>query len=395
MNRHRIIIAVVIAAVVAAALVWGFTPRAVRVDVSKVKRAPLAVTVEEEGRTRVKDRYTVSAPVAGLARRIPLEAGDEVKKGQTLAEIEPQPSRMLDPRALSEAQSRVRAAEAAVKAAEEARMAAATDERLAQIELGRAKKLFESGFAARETLDKAEANARKTKANLRSAGFNVEVAAFELEAARAALRYQGEPGRTSKAIAVSSPVAGRVLKLLRKSEGAVGEGQALMELGDPKSLEVEADVLSADAVRISSGTKVRFERWGGEGSLEGSVRVVEPAGFTKVSALGVEEQRVLVIVDIVSSPAVWARLGDAYRVEAIFVLWEGDKVLQVPSSAVFRDKDGWAVFAVDGERAKLRPVRIGKRSALAAEVLSGLSEGDEVITHPYDSIADGTKVKKR
>ncbi len=188
MNKQRIIITVIIIVVVAAAIIWGFTPRAMRVEVSKVKRASLAVTVEDEGRTRVKDRYTVSVPVAGLARRILLEVGDGVDKGQTLVEIEPQPSRMLDPRTMAEAQARVRAAEASVKAAGEARQAAATDERLAQSDFERVKKLFDAGFAAREKMDQAEANKRKTKANLRSAGFNVEVAAFELEAAMAALK---------------------------------------------------------------------------------------------------------------------------------------------------------------------------------------------------------------
>jgi HlyD family secretion protein len=194
---------------------------------------------------------------------------------------------------------------------------------------------------------------------------------------------------------VRAPVAGRVLKLLHESEGAVAAGQPLLEIGNPETLEVEVEVLSTHAVKIAPGSKVMLDRWGGEGSLQGVVRVVEPSGFTKISALGVEEQRVRVIVDFSSPRDVWQRLGDGYRVEARFVLWEGADVLQLPTSALFRHGEGWAVFALDGRRARLTPVEIGRRAGLATQLLSGLAAGAQVVSHPDDTIRDGARVKPR
>jgi HlyD family secretion protein len=194
---------------------------------------------------------------------------------------------------------------------------------------------------------------------------------------------------------VRAPVAGRVLKIPRKSEGVVTAGQALMEIGDPRALEVEVDVLSADAVRLHPGIKVEFERWGGEGQLQGKVRVVEPVGFTKVSALGVEEQRVWVIVDFTSPAAQWQQLGDGYRVEASFILWEDNNVLQVPASALFRDGAGWALFVVQQDKAIKRGVHVGQRNGLSAQILSGINEGDQVIVHPDDQVRDGVRVAVR
>jgi HlyD family secretion protein len=245
--------------------------------------------------------------------------------------------------------------------------------------------------------EQAETDARLAGARLRSLGFAVDVARFELEAARTALLYSAAEGTggLKRRVAISSPVHGRVLKVQHESEGVVAAGEALIEIGDPRALEVEVEVLSDDAVRIGPGTRVLLERWGGAGPLEGRVRAVEPAGFTKVSALGVEEQRVLVISDIVSPPERWERLGDGYRVEARFILWEGEDVLQAPSSALFRHEEGWAVFVMKNGRALRRQVETGRRSGLSAEVLSGLSEGEMVIPHPDRSIEDRTRVKLR
>lgn len=202
-------------------------------------------------------------------------------------------------------------------------------------------------------------------------------------------------GRTGEKVAVRSPVAGRVMAVRHESEGVVSSGTPLLVVGDPGRMEVEVDVLSADAVRIRPGAPVRFERWGGEKNLEGKVRVVEPAGFTKVSALGVEEQRVWVIVDITSPGTLWEKLGDGYRLEARFILWEQQDVLQVPAGAVFRTGDRHAVYVAEGNRAKLRPVDIGKRNGWAAQVLSGLAEGETVIVHPGEAVSDGRKVRPR
>lgn len=382
--------------ILALAIGYGFWPQPVLIEAATVARKPLRVTVEEEGKTRVIDRYVVSAPVAGYVRRVRLDVGDAVPQGAPVLELEPLPSDVLDPRSHAQAQARVAAAEDSLHAAREAAVAAKAEADYAQAELRRVSGLRKAKTVSEQELDRAEARARQTTASLRSARFAVEVAGHELEAAKTALRYSAaQGGAAHETVVVRSPVGGRVLKRHRQSEGVVAAGAPLVEVGDPRALEVEVDVLSADAVRIRPGTRVLFERWGGAQPLEGSVRVVEPVGFTKVSALGVEEQRVWVIVDFTSPQEQWERLGDGYRVEASFVLWEGDAVLQVPASALFRYGDGWAVFVLDGNRARRREVRLGHRSDLSAEITAGLQEGERVIIHPDDSIADGSSVRVR
>jgi HlyD family secretion protein len=388
---------VAVAAAVVAAVVYGFMPRPVPVETAKASRGPLRVTVEEEGKTRVKDRFVISAPVAGFARRIGLEAGDPVAKGDTVAELEPARPSVLDPRTRAEAAARLRAAEASLKAARQRAAAARADAEYAASELSRVRGLQQKGFASLDDLERAEASARRTGADLRSAEFGVKVAAFQAEEARMALDYsmaeeEKGPGRR---VLIRTPVDGRVLRVFHKSEGVVAAGTELLEVGDPAALEVEVDLLSEDSVRVAPGTRVLLERWGGQPALEARVRVVEPAGFTKVSALGVEEQRVHVISEIVSPQSTWQRLGDGYRVEASFVLWEGAGVLQVPSSALFRHGEGWAVFVVEAGRARRRAVETGHRSGLSTEITSGLKEGETVITHPDRSVEDGTRVRPR
>jgi HlyD family secretion protein len=388
---------ILLAVILLAAIAYGFWPPPVAVDVVAVTRAPLQVTVEEEGKTRVVDRFVISAPVPGYVRRIELKVGDPVRQGQVLAEVEPLRSVILDPRSRAEAQARVAAAEAALRAAQEDATAAEAEADYAASQLQRLRRLYPKGYISIETLQQAEAAARRTEARRSSSRFAVQVAKFDLEAARTALRYSvaQDSHQTMEEAPVRAPVEGRVLKLKHESEGVVQAGEPLLEIGDPNSLEIEVEVLSADAVRISPGTRVLFERWGGVRPLEGRVRRVEPTGFTKVSALGVEEQRVLVIADITSPTEQWQRLGDGYRVEASFILWEGDSVLQVPASALFRHRDGWAVFMAANGRARLQPVQVGHRSGLAAEVISPLKEGELVILHPDDSLADGARISLR
>jgi HlyD family secretion protein len=388
---------ILLAVILLAAIAYGFWPQPVAVDVVAVTRAPLQVTVEEEGKTRVVDRFVISAPVPGYVRRIELKVGDTVGEGQILAEVEPLRSVILDPRSRAEAQARVAAAEAALRAAQEDAIAAEAEADYAASQLQRLRRLYPKGYISIETLQQAEAAARRTKARRSSSRFAVQVAKFDLEAARTALRYSvaQDSHQTMEEAPVRAPVEGRVLKLKHESEGVVQAGEPLLEIGDPNSLEIEVEVLSADAVRISPGTRVLFERWGGVRPLEGRVRRVEPTGFTKVSALGVEEQRVLVIADITSPTEQWQRLGDGYRVEASFILWEGDSVLQVPESALFRHRDGWAVFMAANGRARLQPVQVGHRSGLAAEIISPLKEGELVILHPDDSLADGARISLR
>ncbi len=256
--------------------------------------------------------------------------------------------------------------------------------------------MFQEGYTTRGNLDKAEAEAVSAAAQHRSARFAVEVARFELNAAATALRYSAadSTGR-ERWIALRAPMDGRVLKIEHESEGPVGQGVPLLEIGDPRALEVAVDVLSADAVRIRPGMRVMLEGWGGGIPLQARVRVVEPVGFTKLSALGVEEQRVWVIADLDSPARAWRRLGDGYRVEARFLLWEGQDVLQVPASALFRYRDGWAVFVDRDGRARRRPVRVGQRNGMSAQVLAGLERGKAVIVHPDEAIEDGTRVRPR
>ncbi len=378
-------------------LVYGFLPRAVAVDVTPVKKGPLMVTVEEEGKTRVMERYVVSAPIAGYGRRIDLHVGDAVKAGQVLAVIEPLRAEALDPRSRAQAQAKVSATEAALAAARENARAAATQADLAQREFARIETLRKSDSVSEQALDQARAEVTRTQAGKLASDHNVNVARFEVDMARAALAKTArlQAGGPAETMRVRAPVEARVLKVLHESEGAVQAGQPLLEIGNPLALEVEVEVLSTQAVRIAPGAKVILERWGGESDLQGAVRVVEPTGFTKVSALGVEEQRVRVIVDFTSPRDAWRKLGDGYRVEARFVVWEGTDVLQIPASALFRHDSGWAVFVVAGGRAKLRPVGIGQRAGLVAQVISGLNVGEQIVSRPDDKIADGSRVKAR
>jgi HlyD family secretion protein len=391
--RRQIVFMLIVAAV-AWGLYAGFRPQPVVVEFGAAVRAPLRVTVEQEGRTRVVDRYVVTAPVDGYTRRIALDVGDAVEAGAPLVVLEATRSAVLDARRHAEAEARVAAARANLAAVEQRVLAAEAGADLSAKELARIRTLRTAGHVTADAADRAAAADDRAGAELRSARFTVATARHELEAARTSLGYAAAGG-SGEPVLVRAPVAGQVLKIPRKSEGTVEAGQPLVEIGDPRALEVEVDVLSADAVRIRPGTRVLFERWGGDGALEGVVRVVEPAGFTKVSALGVEEQRVWVIVDFKSPSEQWQRLGDGYRVEASFVLWEGEDVLQVPASALFRDSEGWAVFAVEEGRAVRRRVDTGQRTGLVAEVLGGLAEGDRVVVHPDDRLRDGVAVSGR
>ncbi len=393
MSRSRWIVIIAIALIVIAIVGYGFLPRPVPVDLAKASRGIMSVTIEEEGKTRVKDRFVVSAPVSGFVRRIKLDAGDPVKNGQIVAELEPLRPAVLDPRSRSAAEAAVSGAEAALASAQENANSASAVSEYAAANLGRTKKLYEAGYAAREAFDQAESEAKRTRANLLSAEAAVKTAHSELEKARAALKYSAEGDNAT--VSVRSPVNGRLLLIHRKSEGVVNSGEPLLDIGDPASLEVRVEVLSSDAVKIKPATPVLFERWGGDKALSGKVRLIEPSGFTKISSLGVEEQRVLVIADIISIPENWQKLGDSFRVEAKFVIWEEKDVLQLPASSIFRKGDGWAVFVVNNNRAELRQIQTGQRNGLTAQVLSGLSEGESVIIHPDDLIKDGIRVKPR
>ncbi|MDA8099884.1 MAG: efflux RND transporter periplasmic adaptor subunit [Nitrospiraceae bacterium] len=394
--RRRVFV-ISVGLVVLLAIGYGFLPKPVSVDMARAAFGPLRVTVEEEGRTRVKDRFVLSAPVAGYLRRIELQAGDLVKKGQQVALLEPLRSTVLDPRSKAEAEAAVAAAKATLDAAKEKSRAAAADADYARDHEKRMQQLAANGHIAKNDLDQAVAESRKAEAMRLSAEAAVTAAKADLERAESVLRYSAaeKPATSDKTVVLRSPEGGRVLKLHRESEGVVAAAEPLIDIGNPGSLEVKAEVLSADAVKLHPGSMVLFERWGGEKPLEGKVRVVEPSGFTKVSSLGVEEQRVNVIVDFTSPFELWKQLGDGYRLDTTFILWESPKVLQVPASALFRNGDGWALYTIENRRAKLIAVDVGKRNGTAAEIAKGLAKGAAVIANPDDNIKDGIRVKVR
>lgn len=393
MQGRKLATIIIASSAVIGLAILGFQPMPQQVDSKTVEYGPLSITIEEEGKTRIVDRYVISAPVAGFIHRVDLDVGDTLKQDQVLITIESLPSELLDPRSRATALARIEAADANFDSARERTAAAQAETQLARIEYERMVALCEVQCASKEQEDLALTRLRSNEAMEMSSQFAVDIARHELEAAQAALEFAQSKG--TEQLLVRAPIDGQVLKVLRESEGVVSRGEPLVEIGNPHHLEVEIDVLSADAVRLSADTHVVFERWGGSKPIEGRVRTVEPVGFTKVSALGVEEQRVLVIADLTSQADLWQRLGDGYRVEAKFILWHQNNVLRVPSSSLFKVNDGWAVFKLINDRAQQSQVEIGKRNGLHAEVLAGLKAGDVVITHPSSAIEDGSLVEGR
>jgi HlyD family secretion protein len=395
-TRRRVFV-ISVGLLVAAAIVYGFLPKPVPVESAKVSRGPLRVTVEEEGRTQVRDRYVVSSPIAGYLRRITLDVGDEVKKGDRVAALAPLGSTVIYPRSRSEAEASVASARAALDASREKARAAAADADYARDRWQRMQQLVSQGYVAKDDFDLAVSEYKKAEATRLSADADVVVAKAVLEQAQSVKRYvvAGDNPDVAETVAARAPIAGTVLKIHRRSAGIVNSGDALLDIGDPRKLEVKAEVLSSDAVKLHPGTRVVFERWGGDRDLEGRVRVVEPAGFTKVSSLGVEEQRVNVLVDLTSPFDLWKRLGDGYRLDTTFIVWESPDVLQVPASALFRKGGGWALFTVRKGKARIADVGVGRSNGIASEITQGVTEGTMVITDPDDNIKDGVRVKVR
>lgn len=395
-RRRTLSVSIIIIAVILATG-YGLLPRAAEVDLVDVFRGPLQVTIEEEGRTRLKERFVISAPTSGVMRRIDAKVGDPVQKGQTVVTLEPVWSQALDPRSRAEAQAGVSAAGAALKAAQEKERAAAADADYLEKKLERLTNLHAGGYVAKDQFDQAEAEVNKAQAVQHSAEAAVSVARFELDRARVALESftSRKNAETLHIISIPSPITGTIFRIYRESEGTVSVGEPLMDVGNAENLEVRVEVLSSDAVRIKKGTPVVLKRWGGDEPLSGVVRIVEPAGFTKISSLGVEEQRVLVIADILSPPDTWRVLGDGYRLEAQFVVLEAKDVLQVPNSALFRSGKDWAVFVSSKGKAEKRLVQVGHRNGFTAEILSGIQENEKVIAHPDEAISDGSRIQPR
>jgi HlyD family secretion protein len=390
-NRRLLLVAAVVIGLLALAL-W---PDVTRVEVASVSRGPLVVTIDEEAVTRVRERFVVSAPVSGHVLRIELEPGDRVKRGEVVAVLRAEAPPLLDVRTRAEAEAAVESATAALgrARAEEQRAKAAFAQ--VQRDVVRVRELAESHIVAPQELEAREADEQVARQTLSAASFAVGAAASELQRAHAHLAPPAVD-RAGRMVSVKAPADGVVLKRLRESETVVPAGDALVEIGDPASLEIVADLLSTDAVRIKPGARAAIEQWGGEGTLEARVRRIEPAGFMKISALGVEEQRVNVVLDFAESCGdARLALGDGYRVEIRVVTWEAEDVLTVPTSALFRHGEEWAVYTIDGGRARRTVVGVGHRTGQLAEVVSGLRPDTRVIVHPGDTLTDGARVRER
>jgi len=380
-------------------LVYAFRPQPVLVDLVDVGRGPLFVTVDEEGETRVRDVFVLSAPISGRTRRIESEAGDLVVAGKTVVvEIEPADPALLDVRSEKEAIAEVSAAEASMTVAAAELEAAAAELHFAEHEMERARRLREQGTLSERDFDEAERAHRTAGAAVATARAALQARSFELDRARARLVSPldaASGGGECACIPVHSPVTGRVLRVLHESAGVVAAGQPLIEVGDPRDLEIVTDLLSADAVRVEPGQRVLIEEWGGGQTLEARVRRIEPYGFTKVSALGIEEQRVNVVIDLVSPPELWQRLGHGYRVEVRIVLVEKQDAVKVPLTALFRNGESWAVFALQDGRARRRDVERGSVSGFEAEIVRGLEPGERIVLYPSDRVTDGARIAPR
>lgn len=386
----RRVVLVLLAVAVLVVSVLALLPSPLPVETAPAAAGPLTVSIDEEGRTSASDRYTVAAPTAGRLDRVTLRAGDAVARGQELAVLHLAP---LDPRERETAEGRLRAAEALRREAAENLERTRGDAAQAARERERAEQLHQKGYSALQELEQVRNAETAALTGAEAARFRVEAATSEVAVARAALLAGEEgAGEDRRRVVLRAPVDGRVLRVFEQSERVLPAGTPILEVGDAARLEVVVEVLTTDAVRVRPGMPVNLAGWGGEGTISASVRTVEPAAFTKVSALGVEEQRVRVIADLAGPPG---PLGDGYRVEARIVTWSAVSVLKVPASAVFRKAAGWAVFTVAEGRARLRPVVPGHRTAAEVEVLEGLAAGEPVVLHPQNELRDGVRVTSR
>ncbi len=387
----RLLLVIALAVAGVAALVWMMMPTPVPVDAGKVTSGPLEVWLEEQGRTRVREVYIVSSPLAGKTARVTLEAGDAVAAGQTIAAIRPVDPPLIDARTRAELESAVAAADAAVRLAQADLTRAQAQSAFAASEWTRGQTLAERGVISAQTLDQRRLARDTAEAAAAAARAAVTVRGRERDSARG--RLAETFGAARPPTLLRSPVAGRVLRVIRESEQVVQAGEPILQIGDPRDIDVVVELLSTDAVAVRPGAAARIEGWGGP-PLAARVRRVEPSGFTKISALGVEEQRVLVYLDF-ADPAQAAGMGHDYRVTARIITASAPRTLRVPASALFRQGPDWAVYRIADGRAERRTVRVGRRNDDFAEVLGGLSEGDAVVTYPGDRLADGVRVAQR
>lgn len=398
-TKRRLVFWSPFALLLAAGLAWLFRPQPVAVDLHTVQRGPMRVTIDEDGETRIRDVFVISAPVSGTKRRIAHKVGDPVEANSTvIASIVPNDPTLLDPRSVMQAQASIKSAQAALELARAEVRRAESEFNFARSELQRIRRLAHSGNISASEQDRAEREMRSRHALLEEAQARLSINEFELERARATLMPPGDARDASDgfdSVSVYAPVDGRVLRILAESESVVAAGTGLAEVGDPGNLEIVVDLLSADAVKVEAGQTVEVYDWGGESAIRGVVRRVEPYGFTRVSALGIEEQRVNVIIDIKSPRQQWRSLGHGFRVEARIVLWQSEDVLRIPLAPLFRHGDDWAVFKVLDGTARLQVVEVGRRNGAQARILDGLAEGERIVLYPGNRVSDGTEVIQR
>ncbi len=388
---------------IAAAIYFAMKPQPVLIDVATAEIGDLQVTIDEDGLTRIKERYVVSTPLDGRLERVQLEVGDSVQADTTVvARMQATDPSLLDPRALAQAEARVQAAERRLEASQVELARAESLAEFAKTEFERALDLKQKNILPDAEFEQKQLDDRVRRDEVRAAKFRVDIAEYELELERAALlltdpardlKSPGEPAAME--LAIKAPIHGRVLRIYQESAAVLAAGAPIMEIGDPLDLEVVADVLSMDAVRVEPGTPVRLENWGGQQPLRGQVRVVEPSGFTKLSALGVEEQRVNVIIDLLDTAEVRQQLGDGFRVDARIIVWEGKQVLKVPTSALFRIGQAWQLFVLRDGIARQVSVQLGENNGIEAQILEGVDAGEQVIVHPSDQVRDGVAVALR
>jgi len=386
---NTIVLIMVGVAVVALLTIW-LRPTPARVATAKAVRGPMRVTVDGEGKTRVRDRYTVAAPAGGQLRRITLRRGDALEQGELVAQLDPLPLAPLDPRQRAEALGRVNAAEDAKHEIDRLIERSKVNLEQSRRDLERCEILARSGDISRQELEKAQTTVATNLREYEAIKSRSETAAHEVEVARAALLAVNQRRDTGPAVKVYAPTSGKVLRVVEESERVVLAGAPLVELSNPSRLEVVIELLSTEAVKVKPGALVLIGDWGGTEELEARVRIIEPSAFTKVSALGVEEQRVNVVADLTTGSTA---LGDAYSVEGRVVIWQADQVVKVPVSALFRRGEKWSLFVVESGQAQLRDVEVGQRTPFEAEIKNGLDQGVEVIVHPTNQITDGARVE--
>jgi HlyD family secretion protein len=395
----RVVIWAILISLVAVGLVLAFRPQPALVDLAEVREREMLVTVDEEGETRVRDKYVVSAPVTGVLLRSDLKAGDAVIADKTVvARIEPHDSTLLDPRSQAEAQAALLASEAARELAKAELEQAQANLQFATSELKRARGLASNNTISEREVDEAERAHKTGLAAVATARAALQVREYELQRARAHLLSPIDAQRTRdtcECVNVLAPISGRILQLHVESEGVVKIGTPVLDLGDASELEIMVELLSNDAVKVRPGQRVIVEGWGGEHPLTGTVRRVEPYGYTKISALGIEEQRVKTLIDFSASLMELEQLGHGYRVQVRIVLWESAATLSAPLTALFRNGEQWAVFVESDGLAVQREVNVGRSNGVHAQILEGLRPGERVVVNPSDSVRDGVRIEAR